>query len=177
METKVCSNCNIEQPIQEYYKRSDVKYKDVYYNYCKGCTSIVRARYKSQNKEKIAKYNKEWYDKTRVERNAHRREYLKNNRHVSRANIKRVQERLRETIVDGYGGVCSCCGESELKFLDIDHINNNGKSDRTKFNSYRTFYRWLRDNGFPKEEYQLLCSNCNQGKRRNGGVCPHKVSV
>ena len=29
--------------------------------------------------------------------------------------------------------------------------------------------------GWPKDRYQLLCSNCNQGKRRNGGICPHKT--
>ena len=32
---------------------------------------------------------------------------------------------------------------------------------------------WLRDNNWPRDRYQLLCSNCNQGKVRNGGVCPH----
>ena len=31
----------------------------------------------------------------------------------------------------------------------------------------------LRDHGWPKEGLQLLCCNCNQGKARNGGVCPH----
>ena len=25
----------------------------------------------------------------------------------------------------------------------------------------------------PTGDYQLLCCNCNQGKARNGGVCPH----
>jgi hypothetical protein len=28
-------------------------------------------------------------------------------------------------------------------------------------------------NGFPPG-YQVLCMNCNHGKRMNNGVCPHK---
>lgn len=33
-------------------------------------------------------------------------------------------------------------------------------------------YRWAILNGFP-DELQLLCFNCNCGRQRNGGVCPH----
>ena len=36
---------------------------------------------------------------------------------------------------------------------------------------------WLKTNGWPREGYQLLCCNCNQGKTRNGGVCPHTVRI
>ena len=31
----------------------------------------------------------------------------------------------------------------------------------------------LKRQGWPKDGYQLLCANCNQGRARNGGVCPH----
>jgi predicted HNH restriction endonuclease len=30
----------------------------------------------------------------------------------------------------------------------------------------------LKRQGFPKDEFQLLCSNCNQAKHRYG-QCPH----
>jgi hypothetical protein len=29
-------------------------------------------------------------------------------------------------------------------------------------------------NDFPPG-FQLLCSNCNHGRARNGGICPHKT--
>jgi ABC-type uncharacterized transport system substrate-binding protein len=35
------------------------------------------------------------------------------------------------------------------------------------------FYKWLARNGYPSG-FQILCMNCNHGKSRNGGVCPHQ---
>lgn len=98
---------------------------------------------------------------------------------------KRVQDWKRKnrkelvaTINAIYGGACSCCGEVEPLFLEIDHVNNDGYLDRKNpghQSGSTTFLRKLVNAGVPLPEYQLLCSNCNQGKRRNGGVCPHKV--
>jgi hypothetical protein len=34
-------------------------------------------------------------------------------------------------------------------------------------------YKWLVDNNYPKG-YQVLCWNCNCGKRMNDGICPHQ---
>ena len=33
-------------------------------------------------------------------------------------------------------------------------------------------YIWLKNNNFP-EGFQVLCFNCNCGKARNKGICPH----
>lgn len=78
---------------------------------------------------------------------------------------------LRREVISAYGGVCNCCGESRDEFLSIDHVGNNGAIHRKKIGS--GFYRWLKKNGFPKNDFQCLCMNCNFGKRMNGGVCPH----
>lgn len=70
---------------------------------------------------------------------------------------------------------CACCGEDRLAFLTMDHIKNNGEGDRKKFGSGTGFYNYLIRNNFPEEfELQILCFNCNCGKRVNGGICPHK---
>lgn len=37
------------------------------------------------------------------------------------------------------------------------------------------FYRWLKNNGFPKKDFQLLCFNCNCAKGFFG-MCPHKYN-
>jgi hypothetical protein len=69
---------------------------------------------------------------------------------------------------------CACCGEAGLPFLCMDHINNDGAAHRKALRT--TFITtWLVKNGFP-EGFQVLCYNCNNGKRVNNGVCPH-VSV
>lgn len=84
------------------------------------------------------------------------------------------RDQLKRQIMDYYGGNCVCCGESDLRFLTIDHINNNGKEHRKQgVGGGDNIYRWLRKNEFPKG-FQTLCYNCNIARYRNGGICPHK---
>lgn len=78
-------------------------------------------------------------------------------------------------VLDHYGHECACCHETEPKFLTIDHINNDGAKQRHPSGGRlkaEKLYRWLILNNFP-EGYQILCWNCNCGKHRNGGTCPH----
>ena len=72
---------------------------------------------------------------------------------------------------------CQCCGEAELNFLSIDHINNDGYRHKKENNNLKggtPMYYWIIRNNFPKG-FQVLCMNCNFGKRMNDGVCPHKT--
>lgn len=80
--------------------------------------------------------------------------------------------RLRQEVLTAYGEKCQCCGENIPEFLAIDHINNDGNKHRRQV---RSLYIWLKQNGFPKDNFQLLCHNCNIGKYRNNGICPHKL--
>lgn len=89
---------------------------------------------------------------------------------------KRSHEKLRLEVFKAYGGFrCGCCGEGEQAFLTIDHINGGGNEHRRQLGSSSMFYTWLRKNNFPVG-YQVLCMNCNYGRSRNGGTCPHKVT-
>lgn|ERR1700694_342656 len=83
--------------------------------------------------------------------------------------------RYRKIVLAHYGGYCTCCGETEEAFLDLAHVNDDGQQHRKIAGKGNGFCRWLVLNNFPTEfEIEIQCSNCNQGKRRNGGVCPHK---
>lgn len=82
---------------------------------------------------------------------------------------------LKQQAMEAYGGQCACCGESELAFLCIDHINNDGNEHRRQIKA-RTIYGWLRKNNYP-DGFQVLCWNCNAGKHINGGICPHVTVV
>ena len=90
---------------------------------------------------------------------------------------KTAREKVKEQILDHYGRKCICCGESELLFLDLDHINNDGYQHRKEIGikGGSEFYRWVIRNNFPSD-LQILCANCNHGKARNNGVCPHQDS-
>lgn len=80
----------------------------------------------------------------------------------------------KQKVLDHYGRICNCCGETEEKFLTIDHVNNDGHLERKGRGgqSDNIIFHIVRDN-FPPS-YQILCMNCNLGKSRNDGTCPHK---
>lgn len=86
--------------------------------------------------------------------------------------------RLKALTLAQYGSVCGCCGETDSRFLTIDHINSDGAQHRRELkaqniSSGESFYRWLRREGWPTG-YQTLCFNCNSGRQINRGVCPHQ---
>jgi len=83
---------------------------------------------------------------------------------------------IRDLVYKSYGGYrCACCGETEPKFLSIDHINNDGAKHKREFRirTGEQMYRWLVRNKFP-QGFQILCMNCQWGKRNNCGICPHQ---
>lgn len=81
---------------------------------------------------------------------------------------------IRRLVIGKYGPNCVCCGESEEIFLTIDHIGGGGNAHRKELgiNGGERFYAWLVREDFPSG-YQTLCFNCNAGRSRNGGMCPH----
>lgn len=82
---------------------------------------------------------------------------------------------LRNEVIAAYGGKCQCCGEKEPMFLTVDHVNNDGAAHKRRIGrGRRGINAWLKANGFPKKGFRILCYNCNCGRYRNGGVCPHK---
>lgn len=78
--------------------------------------------------------------------------------------------RLKLEAIEAYGGQCQCCGESNPKFLTLDHINSDGAEHRR--NDGGNIWNYVKRNNYPSD-LQLLCWNCNCGRYYNGGVCPH----
>lgn len=109
---------------------------------------------------------------------------------VSRTIQKRKKSPIRQSAIrrahyrkmklqayTAYGGfICRCCGETEESFLTLDHINNDGAEWRRAIfgrNRGAIPYEWCKANGYPPI-FQVLCWNCQQGKRYNDGICPHQ---
>lgn len=89
--------------------------------------------------------------------------------------IKRLA--LRELVFSHYGKECECCGESNYKFLTIDHINSDGhKTKGLRHRAGHGLHYWLVKNNFPPG-FRLLCWNCNCGRAHNGGICPHQENI
>lgn len=78
-------------------------------------------------------------------------------------------------VIKNYGYVCACCGENNYQTLTIDHINNNGNLEKKDKKIFGTkFYSYLKSKNYPKDNYQLLCHNCNSCKGAYN-ICYHKL--
>jgi hypothetical protein len=119
---------------------------------------------------------REWYRSNREAWKERTKEWYWMNRKKAletRAAYRRRLD-LRRKIVEAYGGACECCGESEPAFLSIDHINGRGQDSKRR--GGWALYRDLEKAGFPKDNYRLLCMNCNCALGFFG-ACPHRPGV
>jgi len=95
---------------------------------------------------------------------------------VGRAKRRQFQrnwyKKVRKECLDAYGGICACCGEKNLEFLTIDHIDGGGHQHRLRVGIGNHFYEWLKRNNFPSG-YRVLCYNCNCSLGHYG-YCPHE---
>jgi hypothetical protein len=127
---------------------------------CKKCKKDSSAdRYKA-NRASILKNNKLWKTENKAIYRSQQRDY--------RLKIARGR---RAIVLEAYGGECVCCGEDEPLFLTLDHVDGKGCDHRREL-GVTDMWLWAFHQGFPKI-LQLLCMNCNMGRHRNGGVCPH----
>lgn len=146
---KRCTSCGQTKPRSDFYIRSHGGLNPE----CKPCARARMARVRDKDRVAYLEQQRQW-----------------------RGPFK---EKVRRAVFNAYGGhKCVCCGETERKFLTLDHVNNDGAEHRVKIAGKRTAsgwqtYYWLYRNGFPSG-LQVLCMNCNFGKRMNNGVCPHK---
>lgn len=97
---------------------------------------------------------------------------------VCRQQSRLINRRLKLEVITAYGGKCACpggCSITNPDWLSVDHIKGGGVQQRRKLRLIgMDFYRWLKKHKFPKEDYRLLCYNCNLS-RGHLGRCPHEV--
>lgn len=158
--------------------------------YIKNKDKILAARKikYAANKELYAARAKASYNKHRKLRIEEVKKYYKLNRQINLEKIRKryssdpvtwarkekvKRDKLRGEVINAYGGKCNCCGESELVFLALDHVNGGGRKDM-KENGTKAHYRRAKRENYPPT-FQVLCHNCNMAKHING-ICPHKVN-
>jgi ssDNA-binding Zn-finger/Zn-ribbon topoisomerase 1 len=61
------------------------------------------------------------------------------------------------------GAFCRGCGETELEFLTLGHLNGDGAKDRSD-NGRRTIYLEIARGIRSPEDYSVQCRNCNCGE-------------
>jgi hypothetical protein len=98
---------------------------------------------------------------------------------------KQYRKRIREEVLLKYGGHCACCGEDTLRFLTVNHMNNDGAAERNKLsgghrykikgNPTYKFFQSLRRSPL-REDLNILCWNCNAASFYSG-ACPHQTEL
>lgn len=171
---KACSMCGEDKPIEEFHVvRAN---KDGHSSRCKPCACKVSREWRKKNPERVKEVEKAYYHRNKGKKNEQSRAYYRANAEKLKAAERDKYHTLRHEAYMRYGGYqCACCGESEPAFLCLDHVNNDGYWHRKQVHP-RSLPKWLKDQGYPKGMFQVLCYNCNQGKRINGGTCPHQSS-
>lgn len=175
MIMRKCKKCQTEKPIKK-FEITNKKYGWRRWE----CTDCVRKRIQawgqiSKNRIRIQSTKQNYYERNRGKVIDIATKWNKDNPERHNEIALSHYYRLQHQAIMAYGGyVCACCGETEPLFLTIDHINNDGTQHRKTFQSSGDgLYKWLKNHNYPKG-FQVLCMNCNFGKRRNGGICPHK---
>ncbi len=147
-------------------------------------------QWRARNREQVSRYNKTYRTKNRIQilarekrnywtnpqtRRDNTRDWHKKHPEYGKTYREKQKIELRLEILNHYGKICPCCGETEPLLLSIDHRENGrgNPADRTK-GTGQGFYAWLKRNGFPKGPYQILCLGCNQAKGFYGS-CPHEA--
>ncbi len=93
---------------------------------------------------------------------------------------KRAHLALKRRCFELLGGCfCRCCGEDEIDFLSVDHVNNDGGKHRRE-HGWRAggmhLYRRLLKREFSADGLQVLCLNCQMSKRISG-ICKHQLKA
>jgi hypothetical protein len=88
------------------------------------------------------------------------------------------QDRLSALLHYSGGDIkCVCCGERNIDFLTLDHVNNDGAAHRRSMGAAKvggqSFYARLRVAGYTYRDLVVACFNCNMARALHGGRCPH----
>jgi hypothetical protein len=97
-------------------------------------------------------------------------------KHIAQGNAYNLRRRaaIKLAVLTHYSrGVpqCFCCGERNIKFLTLDHVNNDGAADRKAGKREWFYFRVYKTR---PDGLRILCFNCNSGRSGNKGVCPHE---
>lgn len=129
------------------------KYKKYYQNYRK----VNRKQQNEYARKKRAENPALWNKRSNISKHKNWTEYLIKNRKSGRDS----RFKLRQKAVNSIGGCCAKCGFSDIRALQIDHINGDGFVERRnrKQNQW-IFYKNIIKFG-SQGKYQVLCANCN----------------
>jgi hypothetical protein len=125
---------------------------------CRECARAGAAernrRYRQRHPERVREGEQRYRERNRERLRVENRERERERR-----------ERARLAVIAALGGVCCDCGFSDVRALEVDHVNDDGTLDRARFASGTGINIVLYLQQVVSEarsgRYQLLCRNCN----------------
>lgn len=105
-------------------------------------------RYRTDNREKLRLSARIWYH---------------NNIQKARDHSRKTREKMREKLFDIIGRRCVVCGFLDIRALQFDHINGNGRKEniRLKRSPYLYLKYYVDHPDIARDTLQVLCANCN----------------
>jgi len=151
-DSKVCSRCNKEKPVNEFYKHK--YYKNEIYYLCKECYKKDRKNFYQKYREKILKQRKKYREKN-----------------IDKINKER-EEKGKWFSEYKLNKGCQICGYNKcVSVLEFHHLDPNKKDINGSMGAYS-----LKRIKKEIENCILLCANChkelhaNDFKRNNRGM-------
>jgi len=114
-----------------------------------------RLKHPDYNRKYMEKYYSEHPEQCKASRRKSREKYRK---------------KIRLEILELLGNKCVRCEESDVRCLQVDHINGGGGQERKQFTSTtQMFKRIVEKIKAGSKDYQILCANCNWKKKFENG--------
>lgn len=158
---------NIKEYKRNYYLKNIEKYK-----------KLSKERYLKEKENRPEKMSASEQDK-RDKRNKQKRDNFKNmtpEEKQKRREYNRsfqINKRLEAINILG-NNKCIKCGFSDIRALQIDHINSDGHNERKIKEIYSLYNEIIKNPEESKIKYQILCANCNWIKRYENSELPRK---
>lgn len=152
MDTKVCTKCDIEKPLDQFYK--DKSTKTWYASRCKSCKDKHTRDYYDRNKDRINKQKRDsWYNKT-DRKKANDKKRREDNREKKLESDRRYREENRELIRER---------DKQYRLNNPEKYKERSRRQREIHWQewihlhYKTFY-YIKDNNLRPD----TCSICNK---------------
>jgi NADPH-dependent 7-cyano-7-deazaguanine reductase QueF len=90
------------------------------------------------------------------------KKYQQEHPEIYRNATQKCRKKLKLKVFEKLGNKCVRCGITDIRVLQIDHVNGHGNKEHKELKDYGFMLKVLADT---EGNYQLLCANCNWIKR------------
>ncbi len=172
---KYCKKCLTQKSYNSFHKSKNLK--DGLSSFCVDCikSETKRIKLEKQNgtyesKRRKPRLTEEEREFNKIKQKQYMKKYRQENKEAFKLNSIMWREKSKLEGIEHYGGKCQCCGELNIKFLTLEHLNGRDKTKKQRRG--KDAWNQARIQGYP-DIYTVLCFNCNCAKGIYG-ICPHK---